>query len=279
MARVVICHFYNEEFLLPWWLAHHGPIFDHGIMINYGSTDRSCEIIKTMCPNWEIRPTRNQGFVPKDIDDEVMDIEAELTANPPRGSWREYQPVGEQTWRIALNVTEFLYGNLERLHTKKMNQTQYILANYVFVDTLDPGTSPPLTYDKPLHEQRYWGYFAPEHPQNPRPNGSPARINRSIHNFPIRYPDWGRHYPFFDSDYMFDDLAIFYYGWADASPSGLKRKSQIQEKIPGLGGHHVNTDEGFLVQLHNDHGVQSVDMRDRITTIIEHNRRCTGQNW
>ena len=38
--------FYNEEYLLPWWLAHHTKLFDHGILINKGSTDRSVEICK-----------------------------------------------------------------------------------------------------------------------------------------------------------------------------------------------------------------------------------------
>ena len=74
--KIVLCHFFNEEHLLPWWLDHHKKIFDHGIMINYHSTDRSCEIIKEICPTWQIRPSRNEYFHPKDIDAEVMDIEA-----------------------------------------------------------------------------------------------------------------------------------------------------------------------------------------------------------
>ena len=42
--------FYNEEYLLPWWLMHHTKIFDHGILINRGSTDRSVEICKLLAP-------------------------------------------------------------------------------------------------------------------------------------------------------------------------------------------------------------------------------------
>jgi hypothetical protein len=277
--KTVICHFYNEEWLLPWWLKHHKQIFDHGVMIDYASTDRGCDIIRELCPTWEIRPSRNTKFTPKEIDDEIMDIEAELTTNPPRGSWREYQPIGEQTWRITLNVTEFLYGNLDRLHTKKMNQTQYILPNYVFVDMEDASKCPPLTHEKPLHDQRWWGYFAPDHTKNPGPTGSPARLHRSIHNFPIRYPDWGRHYTFQDSDYTFDDLVIFYYGWADASEPAMKRKIQIQTRIPHRGGHHTGDQNIFLNQLRADHAVHSIDLRERISSIIEHNRRCTGQEF
>ncbi|MBJ3789276.1 glycosyltransferase family 2 protein, partial [Bacillus sp. OA1] len=46
MKKTIISHFYNEEYLLPWWLMHHTKIFDHGILINRGSTDRSVEICK-----------------------------------------------------------------------------------------------------------------------------------------------------------------------------------------------------------------------------------------
>ena len=29
--RVVISHFFNEAYLLPWWLKHHREMFDHGV--------------------------------------------------------------------------------------------------------------------------------------------------------------------------------------------------------------------------------------------------------
>ncbi|MEW9106591.1 glycosyltransferase family 2 protein, partial [Paenibacillus sp.] len=50
--RILISHFYNEEYLLPWWLKHHAPLFDHGILINRGSTDRSVDICKQLVPHW-----------------------------------------------------------------------------------------------------------------------------------------------------------------------------------------------------------------------------------
>jgi FkbM family methyltransferase len=37
----LIGHFRNEEYLLPWWLRHHVPMFDHGVLIDYSSTDAS----------------------------------------------------------------------------------------------------------------------------------------------------------------------------------------------------------------------------------------------
>jgi hypothetical protein len=60
--KTIICHFYNEEYLLPWWLNHHKKIFNDGLMINYGSTDRSVELIKQICPTWKIVDTKNEYF-------------------------------------------------------------------------------------------------------------------------------------------------------------------------------------------------------------------------
>ena len=61
ITRTVISHFYNEEYLLPWWLMHHTKIFDHGILINRGSTDRSVEICKLFAPTgkYEIQDSLN----------------------------------------------------------------------------------------------------------------------------------------------------------------------------------------------------------------------------
>jgi hypothetical protein len=263
--KTVLCHFFNEEHLLPWWLKHHKAIFDHGIMIDYASTDRSRDIIKEICPTWEIRPSRNEYFTPKAIDAEVMDIEATLT-----------------DWRICLNVTEFLYGNTDHLISKPGNKFQYMLANYVFVDMEDLAKGPVhLFHDKPLHEQRCWGYFAPDYP-NREPNFSlahPNRLNRAMHNFTIPYFDDGRHYP--DTDHMFDDLAIFYYGHADISEAGIKRKEQIQTKVsPEMkSGHHIRNHDQFISEIKDVHRPKAIDLTEKIRPILEHNLRITGQHF
>ena len=44
--KSIISHFYNEEYLLPWWLNHHKKYFDYGLMIDYNSPDISVEVIK-----------------------------------------------------------------------------------------------------------------------------------------------------------------------------------------------------------------------------------------
>ncbi len=260
--KVVICHFYNEEHLLPWWLKHHQAIFGHGIMIDYYSTDRSRDLIKELCPTWEIINTKNSGFIPKDIDQEVMDIEKGLDKN---------------LWRICINVPEFLYGNVARL-TKTKKAKQYILPNYVFVDMEDATKQPVhLYHDQPLHEQRYWGYFAPDY------EGccDPVRYHRSIHNHPIVYPDYGRHYTFKEYDYSFNDLVIFYYAFADLSERGLDRRLQIKKNIPKdfQIGHHMIPKIRMIDHVRHDHAKKAIDLSKEVETIVKLNKQCTGQNW
>ena len=70
--------FLNEEYLLPWWLAHHLPMFDHGIMIDCGSTDGSADICRTFAPNWRLVRSRLMTFAALSVDFEIMRYEAEL---------------------------------------------------------------------------------------------------------------------------------------------------------------------------------------------------------
>ena len=51
---ILFSHIYNEEYLLPYWLNHHKKIFNHGVIIDNFSTDKSVDIIKSIVPDWEI---------------------------------------------------------------------------------------------------------------------------------------------------------------------------------------------------------------------------------
>jgi hypothetical protein len=258
--KTVVCHFYNEEFLLPWWLTHHNRIFDHGIMIDYQSTDRSVELIKEICPTWEIRPSKNEYFHAGLIDDEVMEIEREL-----------------EGWRIALNVPEFLYGNIDQLNNYDEENKQFLIGNYVFVDMEDPEKgSATLDHSIPLHEQRYWGYVEDNYSGWQSSNGSTRRLNRSIHNYVIQYPDWGRHYP--DTVPSFKDLVIFYYGWAYIGLEGIARKMQVKNKLPPgkfLGCHHDRDKSAMLRQYRDDQKPRATDLNEQLLPILEHNQYIT----
>lgn len=197
--KTIITHFYNEEFLLPWWLNHHKHIFDHGILIDYASTDRSRAIIKEICPNWIVLNSKERDFGAEACDRQVTEIERNLKG-----------------WRIALNVTEFIVGNTNKL----MSTTgicQYLLPSYKFYDWNPTGT---LDKNLPLWNQlsRAISYKTNFH----------ARRARSLHNFNDIIYDTGRHW----DTYNCEDAVIFHFANCISCPEMLNRRLQIQYKVP-----------------------------------------------
>lgn len=204
MKKTVICHFFNEEYLLPWWLSHHKPFFDHGILINYNSTDSSLDVINKICPEWTVIPSCNKYFDSASIDREVYNIEKNMVG-----------------WRICLNITEFLVGNYNLLND--IGKQQMMIGNYVFVDN----TSKTLDHNIPLYHQIYSGYGG--NAKNPSQLGLGYRTLRSVHNKRIKYPlVGGRHFYGAEST---DDLKIFYYGYLLNIHEMINRKIQIKNKM------------------------------------------------
>lgn len=101
IEATLISHFYNEEMLLPYWIKHHKQIFDHAILINHGSTDRSFDIIKEMAPEWDVIDSSLKEF-----DALLTDFEVEKVEEKIRG------------WKVCLNTTEFLVGSLKEVISK-----------------------------------------------------------------------------------------------------------------------------------------------------------------
>lgn len=200
MKKTVTLHFYNEEFLLPWWLKHHKKYFDHGILINYHSTDRSVDIIKEFCPTWDIVTTRNQDFGVAGLDSEIMDIEA-----------------GIDGWRVSLSATEFLVGNYSLMDDTP--RKQLVFPTVSFIDWHPTGT---LKYEKELWEQIRTVITNETDPL--------FRSARAAHNFPFKYYGYGRHFQ--KPEVTTNDLAIFHFGNSISSPEMLERRLQIQHKIP-----------------------------------------------
>jgi len=242
MYKTIISHFYNEEYLLPWWLEHHKQYFDHGIMIDYASTDRSVEIIKDICPDWTVIPSRNAAFEAVTIDQEVMDIERGITG-----------------WRAALNISEFLVGDYSVL--EDTNNTSYIVPCCVMVDN-EPQIYPDRA--KSLVQQKNFGIHYDE-------GGSNIRRSRLIHSDPNYVYPLGRH---FGEPYTTDKLAVLWYGYSPYNADVVKRKLQIQTKIPasdlakGYGTQH-NTNEEALNNVYQDYLKQSRDLSEESFMIEE----------
>lgn len=99
MQRTLLSHILNEEILLPAWLTHHKKLFTHGIIFDCGSTDKSLQIIKEICPTWTIKDISGE-----DISNEKLDI-----------AMIQSEETKINGWKCCLNVTEYLViDNLEK---------------------------------------------------------------------------------------------------------------------------------------------------------------------
>ena len=218
--KSIISHFYNEEYLLPWWLEHHKKYFDYGLMIDYHSTDNSVEIIKEICPNWQIVESINKDFNAIEVDKEVMYYEEQIP-----------------DWKVVLNTTEFLFGNFKLLDKVLKEHTKYYIPAFYFVDDKDDNYPDPKI---PLYEQLFNGIDYDEYPD--------VRKMRCMHNTIENYKP-GRHYVNYKDTSR--DFVIFNYGYSPSNKHILDRKTQIQHKIPlsdklnGFGTEHHNHGMGL----------------------------------
>lgn len=135
--KSVLTHIYNEEYLLPWWLEHHKKMFDYGVIIDYGSTDRSVEICKEICPHWQVLPSKYTHFDAVDCDYEIMFYESQIP-----------------DWRITLTAAEFLVGDIDSLTNNRPERQQHIIPGIRFTKW-DPCGK--LDRSKPLWEQVHTG--------------------------------------------------------------------------------------------------------------------------
>lgn len=210
--KTVITHFYNEEYLLPWWLEHHKKYFDFGVMIDYASTDDSVAIIKETCPHWQVLPSGNAEFDASLCDHEIMFVERQITG-----------------WRIALTTTEFLVGNLDKLMTDTPERAQWKIPGIRFTEWDPSGYLDP---SKVLWEQLHTGISYRSDPI--------AHQCRSLHNFNDLEYSPGRHFMPFNTE----DALVFHYAHCIVGEPMLKRRLQIQHRISaydkahGLGQHH-----------------------------------------
>lgn len=201
MSPVILTHFYNEEYLLPWWLEHHKKYFPFGICVDYGSTDRSVEIIKKICPHYEIFPSKFGHFDSHLLEYEMMYYERQV-----------------QGWRISIPVTEFLVGNLNTLMSNTTERKQWIIPSLIFGEFNPSGYLDP---NKKLWEQIFNGCHY-QNTQIPR-----AWQCRSLHNYNDIFYMPGRHY----SNENTDLAMIFKYSNVLVGEPMIKRKLQIQTKI------------------------------------------------
>ena len=218
--RTVICHFFNEAYLLPWWLKHHLTLFDHGVMIDHGSNDASPDIVRAMAPHWRLVRSRLTHFDAYLTDFEVMGYEQELSG-----------------WKMALNVTEFVMPSepldiIERELTR-MGRAGCAASGMVVVDH-QPEVRPATSLSLPA--QKHWGLDdnAELQPQLRLARGQtlgPHR-NRFFHSSEVGMYYPGRHKSFHpDSGFRLLDLMVFHFGYAPWNADFVRRKIQIAAKL------------------------------------------------
>lgn len=202
MKKLIVSHIYNEEYMLPWWLQHHRKYFDHGIIIDYHSSDRSREIIKQYCPTWDIVTSRNKEYNEIEMQMEIFEYESKYD-----DGW----------WKACLNVTEYLIGDYNVLDNA--SGTLLVPCLY-FVDEMELRDSSTLNYDVPLWETIKTGLDVPF--------TMDFRGSRAIHTPNFVYPS-GRHFRRLINT---DRFMIFNYGFAPMTEEFYKRKLQIQNLMP-----------------------------------------------
>ena len=225
----LLTNIYNEEYLLPFWLNHHKNMFDDIIVIDYNSTDKSVEICKNICPNCKIIKSRNEYYGAQEIDLEFMDIENNI-----------------EGIKIVLNTTEFLFceKSINELFINDTTATSYAIncTSPYSLKTYDIINSYELFKNLLNDDIKY----------------HTDRFTRQIHTFPNGNYNIGRHSTFNDS-IPTTKAHIIWFGYYPMNDNLLKRKLQIQYKIPdsdkyhvlGFGFHHF-TDKNKLLTINND---------------------------
>lgn len=269
-----IVHILNEKYMLQWWIPHHAKKFDHVVVIDYGSTDGSVELIKQLRPDWTVVRSRNNNFRAGDVDAEVYDMERNILSKYP------------MSWVIALNVTEFVIGDTSKLPWKRF-RLQYNIPCDFMVDMPNQEYT-ELDPNVPIVQQRTFGIpcvYTDRNKYDPHDNDVDAnsqannvvhtnRYMRSLHNYPMNYMDnsmygLGRH--FWGTPH--NDIRILWYGYSPFTKGQVDRKCAIQNAIPeddkrvGNGMQHLNLTEDVLLHRLRYYQGYAVNLEDQIRSL------------
>lgn len=212
--KTLLSHFWNEEYLLPWWIKHHREMFDDAILIDWHSTDRSVHEIRKHAPSgWKVVKTRHK--VPMD-DDECFAtaLDAEVIEHES----------GVEGWRMCLNTTEFLVGSIGRATAGIEGERQLMVGCLQMLHWDPMGEEGALDWNQPLWKQRWMGIDCRKKQM------MDSRPPRSLHNYAYRY-GVGRHFWGTPEENLSKDLVILHYANCISSQDMLKRRLQIQQRI------------------------------------------------
>lgn len=227
--RTVVTHFHNEAFLLPFWLRHHLPMFDHGILIDHHSTDGSADIARALAPGWTHVTSETRDFDAIDCDFEVM-----LHERTAPG------------WKIALTTTEFLCCPcLDAVEALAGSEGARALCFDAAIMVDPPGLAlPPVRADRPLVLQRHHGYVERDHPTL---IGRIPYHDRLYHDHAHGSYHPGRHISNRPAARMEGLGMLLWFGFSPWEAGFLARKRQIAARVPdadraaGRGRQHLQS--------------------------------------
>lgn len=219
----VITHIYNEEFLLPYWINHHKELFNHGIVVDFSSTDNSISIIREMAPDWRIIQSPFSEFDAQKLDLLIQNIEKDV--------------IGP---RMVLTLTEFFIGDPNLVRGQIIAPSVSLISQ-----TFDE----PFIPEKPFHLQRQWGLVSKTSTVTNDTFHFAKGNGRSLHDHEIKYP-LGRHFiPILPSPFLVIRVNDCY-----LTEEMITRRLQIQHRIPksdvkkGHGNEHTNQGMGLTRQ-------------------------------
>jgi hypothetical protein len=219
----VLTNVFNEEYLLPFWLEHHRKIFDHGIVFDWQCTDRSMDIVREMCPTWEIRKAADSHPDKKlekfdAFDNDVLFMVSEMKIDG---------------YKMVLNTTEFLMSPEPiRTYLSENPNSYYPLHSILALSTKevqDPKTLRELFEGVERVDKDIRGF-------------------RMIHSCDHGHYSLGRHEITLPvTDWI--PATVLWCGVYPWNPRILERSLQIKDKIPdsdyerGISYHHRFTAE------------------------------------
>lgn len=239
----IITHFYNEEYLLPFWIDWYKRLPINSVtLIDYDSTDKSYDIVKEQAPDhWNLIKSRNSDFCAIACDQEVMEIEEKIDG-----------------WKMTLNTTEFLMlplGVNEYLNQLANNESlpNHWNKDFLFCQSVGivggENQNPKNMKDFfSGFSKGYITYPPVSHIPKPAQINTIARSDRILHKASHGHYESGRHNSRLvekGSEIASNNIFVAWAGYYPWNEKTINRKLQIKNRIPahnikhGMGSQHT----------------------------------------
>lgn len=209
----LVSHSWNEVQLMPLWLAHHVPMFDEVIVLDFDSDDGTRDLIRDSGAT--LVDAGLPDFCSEQLDARVEEIEARIEGP-----------------RITLNTTEFLLGDPSKV-SRELFVPQISLVNMADDAEFD--------WSRQFFEQRRFGISFER--------DFMRRRSRRFSLVPKKYP-LGRHFMVVDADgFIIVHVAYCYVNQAMIDRRlAIQHRIPARDKELMLGYQHHNWGRGLTLE-------------------------------